>query len=171
MGSVTFTIRPPAEILQNKGIAARGKVQKCIDRAVLRYSEPFVPKDSGRLIASGNSATKIGSGTICYDAPYAKYQYYGVSRTGKSLQYHGGGKRGSYWFARMKAVYLSKILAEAAAVADGYPDINIFHAVAGPLQGSNLVQAQFNFIPQYTKTQKPSAAKGYQRFRSPQIRF
>lgn len=114
---IRITLNSFRSILEKRGLDAGGSVQRVIDSAVLRYSEPFVPKRSGALIASGYSGTKIGSGKIVYTKPYAAYQYYGRSRSGKALRYGGGSRRGSYWFVRMKAVYANTILAEAAAAA------------------------------------------------------
>lgn len=171
MGSVSFTIQAPADILKKKGLEAHGKVQRYIDQSALSYAEPFVPKRSGRLIASGRSATKIGSGVICYGAPYARYQYYGVSRSGKSLRYHGGGSRGAYWFERMKAVYLSRILAGAAQIAGGYPDISLFNPKQNPLQLNQPIKDKFNFVPKYPEPKKPPTGKTFTKIKMPFIQF
>ena len=124
-------------ILAKRGLEARGKVQCYIDSAVLRYCDPYTPKDTGKLIQSGVIGTIVGSGKVIYNAPYARFQYYGkvmVSPstgspwakagerkvlTSRPLQYTGGAKRGSYWFERMKADHRADILREAAAIAGG----------------------------------------------------
>ncbi len=174
MGSVTFTIKAPADILKNKGLDAHGAVQRYIDQSALSYAEPFVPRRSGRLIASGRSATRIGSGVICYGAPYARYQYYGVSRTGKSLRYHGGGSRGSFWFARMKSAYLQKILAGAARIAGGYPDLKtskLFDPKQNPMQVNQPIKNKFNFVPKYPEPQKPPTGRAYTKIKMPFIQL
>ena len=171
MSSVTFRIEAPAEILKKKGLEPYGKVQQYIDGAVLRYTEPFVPKKSGRLIASGWSSTQIGSGKISYETPYARYQYYGVSRTGLALKYHGGGNRGAFWFERMKAVYLQKILSEAAALAGGYPDISVFHPATNPLQQSQLIKDKFNFVPKAPTPQALPSGKRFVKIKLPLIQY
>lgn len=115
--SVRFNIKIAEKILRERGISEGGKVQQRLDSDVLAYCEEFVPKDSGELIASGRRGTKKGSGSICYTAPYAAYQYYGVSKNGKKLNYRGGGRRGAYWFERMKATSRYTLLKNAALAA------------------------------------------------------
>ena len=119
MASVTFSMKAPADILRERGLGAGGAVQSYIDGQILAYCEPYVPKASGALIASGYSATKKGSGKVVYGAPYAAYQYYGKTSRGNAIKYNGAPMRGSYWFERMKAVYGDAILNRAAALAGG----------------------------------------------------
>ncbi len=52
--------------------------QKFLDSEVLRDSAPYVPMRSGNLMNSGTTGTVIGSGKVEYNAPYARYMYYGV---------------------------------------------------------------------------------------------
>jgi len=62
------------------------------------------------LKSSGQIGTVVGSGLVVYNAPYARYQYYGYVMVGKApkqltdrrIAYHGAPKRGAYWFERMK---------------------------------------------------------------------
>lgn len=117
MARIEFTIKAPVEIIKKRGLHKYGAVQKLIDREALSRCEPYTPKRSGALIESGNSATKIGSGRICYSAPYARVQYYGVSKSGKPIKYQGSALRGAYWFERMKAAHLQAILSLAASEA------------------------------------------------------
>ncbi len=117
MAGVSFTLKAPKSIIEKRGLTAGGAVQKLIDKEVLKRCEPYVPKMSGALIKSGESSTKIGSGKVTYNTPYAAYQYYGVSAKGKSLKYNGAPMRGSYWFLRMKSVNGDAILNLAAKEA------------------------------------------------------
>ena len=105
--------------------------QKVVDSAVLRYSAPYVPLETGTLNRSGVLGTKIGSGEVVWNAPYARFLYYGKVLVGvntgspwakkgerkkvtdRDLKYHGGGKRGKLWFERMKADHRQDILKEA----------------------------------------------------------
>ena len=104
-----------------KAIAKRGlgtglRVQRFIDSEVLRQSEPYVPKLTGTLIKSGTIHTKIGTGEVVYKTPYGRRQYYenaGRGREGSS----NGGRRGKFWFERMKANHLETILIGAAKLA------------------------------------------------------
>lgn len=119
MAAITFSLKAPADILQARGLQSGGTVQSYIDQQVLSCCEPYVPKCTGALIASGYSSTKPGSGNVIYGAPYAAYQYYGRSACGNALKYNGAPMRGSYWFERMKAVHGASILSRAAALAGG----------------------------------------------------
>ena len=87
--------------------------QKYVDSEVLRFSDPYVPFRTGMLKKSGISGTVLGSGVVEYTAPYARQQYYtnagrGIEGTNAS----GGisGKRGKFWFERMKLAHKNEIL-------------------------------------------------------------
>lgn len=103
------------------------RVQKYVDSEVLRLSDPYIPMQSGALKLSGSLATDIGSGEVCWNTPYARYQYYGKLMIGNApktltnidLQYHGGGKRKEKWFERMKIDHKKDIIAGAAKIAGG----------------------------------------------------
>lgn len=114
---VSINIKMSELILKRRGIEDCGAVQRKLDSDVLNYCSEFVPRRSGALIKSGYKGTKIGSGVICYSSPYARYQYYGVSKKGKALHYRGGGQRGSFWFDRMKATKKYSLLRDAAIAA------------------------------------------------------
>lgn len=58
-----FKINSTGEILQKRGLESGGRVQQYVDNAVLRFCDPYVPKDTGMLIDSGITHTNIGSGT------------------------------------------------------------------------------------------------------------
>ena len=115
--SVSFSVKLPEKLLRERGISDFGAVQRKLDSDVLGYCAAFVPKDTGALIASGRTGTRIGSGEVCYNSPYARYQYYGVSKKGKKLRCRGGGLRGAYWFERMKASSKYELLRNAAMAA------------------------------------------------------
>jgi hypothetical protein len=103
------------------------KAQKYVDSEVLRLSDKYTPFQSGMLKKSGILGTVIGSGTIEYNAIYARYQYYGKVMVGpapkkvtdKDLVYTGGPMRGSFWFERMKIDHKKQILAGAGRIAGG----------------------------------------------------
>ena len=81
------------------------------------FCDPYVPMQSGHL----KNAAEVGSNYLRYPGPYAQFQYGGVVMvgvksgspwarrgekkrvTGRGLSYHGGGKRGPRWDARMMA--------------------------------------------------------------------
>lgn len=129
----------PEKILERHGLGPMGPVQKAIDAEVIRQCEPYVPFDAGTLSRSANLATKVGSGEVVYDTPYAHYQYYGEvygpnflvevggemvwrspkngkkSPTGRKLQYNKEvhPQAGSFWFERAMADHKEDVLTAA----------------------------------------------------------
>ena len=53
------------------------RAQRFVDSECIRYMDKYTPKRTGALIRSAILGTKIGSGHIVYNTPYARYQYYG----------------------------------------------------------------------------------------------
>ena len=125
------------EMLKKRGLEERGKVQKFIDREVIRLCGPYTPRCTEMLINDPLHSSDIGSGLIKYNSNYSHYLYYGklyVSPTtgsswakqgerkvltGTDLKYDGAPKRGSYWFERMKADHLRKLLKDVVEMAGG----------------------------------------------------
>jgi len=103
------------------------ELRKCLLTMKYCYkSEPYTPRLTGTLVRSGILGTDIGSGKVQWIAPYARYQYYGKVMAGKprkptskNLVYHGGGKRGAFWFERMKEVSGKTIIDGAKKIAGG----------------------------------------------------
>ena len=91
-------------------ILAFQQAQRYVDSEVLRRCDPLTPRLNGHLIQSGVRATRLGSGMVQYNSPYARYQYYGKVMIGKApkkitnipLTYTGAPNRGAKWFERMK---------------------------------------------------------------------
>ena len=89
------------------------QAQRYVDSEVLRLSDPYVPFRTGMLKKSGITGTVLGSGVVDYTAPYARRQYYTNAGRGiQGLRAAGGtsGKRGKFWFERMKADHKDEIL-------------------------------------------------------------
>ena len=131
------------QFVEKFGVGVGGHVQKAVDAAVIRECFPYVPFDEGILAGSVNTATKIGSGEIVYDTPYARYLYYGEvygpnipivengeivgwrspkekHGTGRELQYNTDKHplAGSHWFERAMADHKEDVLKEAQHAAD-----------------------------------------------------
>lgn len=53
------------------------KAQRFVDSECIRYMDKYTPMRTGAMIKSVTLGTKIGSGRIVYNSPYARYQYYG----------------------------------------------------------------------------------------------
>lgn len=109
--------------------------QKYIDSECIRLMSRYTPFRTGIMEKSATLGTKIGSGHIIYNAPYARYQYYGLvmipvgGKTSKrvladpkrELRYstarHPQAQR--LWFEAMKKKHGGAILRGAAAIAGG----------------------------------------------------
>ena len=112
-------------------------VQKFVDSEVIRLMVPYTPMLNGILMKNAVLGTKIGSGLIHYNSPYARFQYYGKvmvsSVTGSSFARKGESKvltnkdlvynkskhpkAQRLWFEAMKADKKEQILRGAAAIA------------------------------------------------------
>lgn len=127
-------------ILRRRNLETGGLVQQTIDNAVIRYCEPYVPRQTGTLANSPYTVSEPGR--VVYNTPYARYLYYGEvmgpnipirengdivgfyspknqkkELTGRPLHYNGEPQRGSFWFERMKADHTEDILREAQHAA------------------------------------------------------
>lgn len=101
------------EAIINRGLNAKGPVQRFIDTECLRLCSQKVPKDTGALIESGNINTKIGTGELEYRTPYSRRWYY------MPASFQGAPERGNYWFERMKQQYKQNIVKGAQKIANG----------------------------------------------------
>ncbi len=129
-----------AKMIKNCGLDKGGKVQKYIDQFVLEQSEPYIPHKTGNLVTSGTNATKIGSGQVIWDSPYAHYMYEGLlmvsPSTGSSwakkdeqkvykepptkLNYHSGDdNRKEKWFDRMMIDRKEELIKGCQKIVDG----------------------------------------------------
>lgn len=136
------------DLLHAKNLETGGLVQTAIDNAVISYSMPYCPWETGTLARSPYTASPPGGGQVIYQTPYARYLYYGEiygpnipvfeddtgvptrffsppgqkkHPTGRLLSYKTDQNplAGSHWFERMKADHLNDILEEAKNVANG----------------------------------------------------
>lgn len=101
------------KVMRTHGLDEGGRVQQFIDTQCLQLCEPMIPKDTGALINSGITNTKIGSGEVRWSTPYARRWYY------MPADFQEAPERGNYWFDRMKAQYRDQILAGAKKVSNG----------------------------------------------------
>lgn len=121
---VSLKLNSIDKLKSNHHLQKMGKVQKYIDSEVLRRSDKYVPFLTGNLKHSGISGTKIGSGTVVYNAPYARENYYHNAGMGKQgMRKHNSHNkyclRGPYWFERMKNANLQEIIDGAKKIAKG----------------------------------------------------
>lgn len=107
---VRFYAKPAKVLLQTRGLEPGGRVQTYIDNEVIKRCAKKVPKETGALVDSAKTASRVGYGEIRYRTKYGKKQYY---------ENKGKGERGRLWFERMKQQHRKAILAGARRLAGG----------------------------------------------------
>lgn len=134
---VAFSNIQKQQIVDKYGLEG-GRTQKVIDSAFMGYLDKYMPADEMQMITSMYNSTKVGSGEININVPYAHYQnegelyvdpktgkgafhdpvsgrYWsrkGVKKvpSGKKLNYHSGALRGDHFVERMLADHFEDIL-------------------------------------------------------------
>ena len=94
------------KILLKRNLNKNGKGQRFFTHEVRRLSDPYVPFLTGVL---KNTATET-VGSITYNTPYARRQYY---------ENRGTGLRGAHWTERMWADRGKEIISATAAYCGG----------------------------------------------------
>ena len=135
--TVAFSGIQKQQIIDKYGLDG-GRTQRVIDSAFMGYLDKYMPMDSNQMITNMYNSTKVGSGEIDINSPYAHYQHEGEkyvdpkykigafhdpvsgrywSRpnvkkvpSGKKLNYHGGSLRGDHFVERMLADHFEDIL-------------------------------------------------------------
>lgn len=103
------------EMLKKHGMEKNGKSQSFMQKEVIRHMTPYTPRLSGDMIRSAVRGSSNGEmGTIVYNSPYARRQYYKNKGRGLEGLATGTGKRGKKWLDRMKLDKLPEILRAVA---------------------------------------------------------
>lgn len=92
------------------------KAQIWLDNEVIKDTTPYVPMDLGTLSKSAIMGTKIGSGTVVWNTPYARRLYYGLNF---NFSPAGHPKAQAQWFEASKAINKNKWLKGASRLAGG----------------------------------------------------
>lgn len=100
-------LKPTSQIKARLGIEPNGRVQKFFTNTCYKHMDKYVPLDKGDL----RTNVDIQEDSITYESPYAHYQYKGISKSGKPLNYRTPGT-GSYWDERMKSAEIQDIIKE-----------------------------------------------------------
>lgn len=110
------------KILLKRHLNKNGKAQKFLTGEIKRFSDPYVPMDSGVLKNASTAYTRV----IVYRSIYARYQWYGRvmagtprRATGKGLRYQEAPKRGKEWTIRMWADRGDEIVRSVAKFVGG----------------------------------------------------
>lgn len=97
---VAFSGIQKQQIIDKYGLDG-GRTQKVIDSSFMGYMDKYMPMDNEQMIKSMYNSTKVGSGEINVNTPYAHYQHEGVKyidpQTGKGafLLTNGKDKQGN----------------------------------------------------------------------------
>ena len=100
-------LKPTSQIKARLGLEPNGRVQKYFTNTCYRYMDKYVPYREGNL----RTIIDVQDDVIIYESPYAKYQYYGVSKTGKPLEYRTAGT-GNYWDRKMVSAEIKDVVKE-----------------------------------------------------------
>lgn len=103
-------MKPTNAIMVDLGIDADGRIQRFLVDDCIRHMDKYIPMRSGNL--AGTYTTT--STSVTYTMPYARYQYYGVSKNGKALKYKTNKHKeaGPYWDRRMVSAEIQNVVAE-----------------------------------------------------------
>ena len=100
-------MKPTSVIKARLGIEPNGLVQKFFTNTCYKHMDKYVPLDEGNL----RTNVSVKSDSITYESPYARYQYNGVSKNGKPLNYQTPGT-GDYWDKRMVSAEMQDVVKE-----------------------------------------------------------
>lgn len=71
-----MNVKFDATALYTKLEAGTKRAQQALDASIVKYGNLYCPQDTGNLQKSAINNTKIGSGKVVWNTPYAKFQYY-----------------------------------------------------------------------------------------------
>ena len=100
-------MQPTSVIKARLGLEPNGKVQKFFTNTCYKHMDKYVPKDEGNLRIN----VSVQADSITYESPNAHYQYKGISKSGKPLNYQTPGT-GDYWDKRMVSAEMQDVVKE-----------------------------------------------------------
>lgn len=104
---MSIVLKPTSQIKTKLGIEPNGRVQKFFTNTCYKHMDKYVPYKEGNL----RTIVDIQDDSITYESPYAKYQYYGISKSGNPLVYKTPGT-GSFWDKRMVSAEMKNVVKE-----------------------------------------------------------
>ena len=99
-------LKPTSEIKARLGIEPNGRVQKFFTNTCYKHMDKYVPMRDGNL-----ADYHLENDAVIYEQLYARYQYNGISKSGKPLNYKTPGT-GSYWDKRMVSAEMEQVVQE-----------------------------------------------------------
>lgn len=103
------------QILNDRGLGIDNKAQKFFTNEVYKISQPYTPFDTGTL----SGTVDIQDDSITYKVPYARSQWFGMSKNGKSFNYEGAPMRGRQWTNRAFIDRGKEVLQGVAKITGG----------------------------------------------------
>jgi len=122
--SVKLEMKPTSVIKARLGIQKGGPVHAFFTSSCAKAMDKYVPFDEGNLagtvIENGEPTSNVRVDTITYSQPYARYVYYGISKSGKPLNYQKDkhSYAGPYWDERMWSAEKDDIVKEVQDYID-----------------------------------------------------
>lgn len=106
---MSIKMLPTSAIIKDLGLGANGRVQTYFTKRCADYMDKFVPYDEGNL-----ADYRIEGNRVIYQQPYATYQYYGINKSGKPLNYSKAKHElaTSYWDRAMVSANMNDIVGE-----------------------------------------------------------
>lgn len=118
-------IMQPANVIKVRlGVENGGPIQAFFTAECAKAMDKYVPFDEGNLagtvIENGEPTSNVGTSTIIYTQPYARYVYYGISKKGKPLKYHTDKHKlaTSYWDQHMWTAHGDDIIKRVQKMVD-----------------------------------------------------
>lgn len=121
---MSVKMQPTSAIKRNLGIEPNGKVQKFFANTCALHMDKYVPFDTGALantvVVNNSPTSNVEPNRITYSQEYASYVYYGISKTGKPLNYQldKHPQAGDYWDRRMVTAEINNVVDEVQAYID-----------------------------------------------------
>lgn len=104
---MSVKLKPTSQIKARLGLEPNGRVQKFFTNTCYKHMDKYVPYREGNL----RTIVDVQDDSITYESPYAKYQYYGISKNGKPLNYRTPGT-GDHWDKRMVSAEIDDVVKE-----------------------------------------------------------
>ena len=104
---MSVNLAPTSVIKTNLGLGNNGRVLRYAVALIAETMDKYVPYREGNL-----AQYNIEDNKIVYDQEYAKYQYYGVSKSGKKFNYTKDKHplANNYWDKRMWSAEKGKVI-------------------------------------------------------------
>lgn len=94
--------------IKSRADKASKKAQFILDEQVLKDSNDFAPRDTGTLVESSLQHSRVGSGALRWQTPYARRLYYNPSF---NFSRDRNPKASGMWFEKAKSSFKAQWIA------------------------------------------------------------